>query len=120
MEFIMDPAIAFRVHPHEAPALEVRVNFGIYAGRNATAAEIDDLAHTLREVVPRFTIAAEARHEFGDDVETSLHQVVIEVDRREDAELDDAACDRIVEIANRWASACIASRAELGELGTDF
>jgi hypothetical protein len=116
MEIIMDPAIAFRVHPHEGPALEVRVNFGLYAGRNATAAEIDDLAHLLREEISVFAIVAEARHEFGNDVETSLHQVVIEIDRQNAGTLTDAMCERIVDMANRWASACIASRSELGEL----
>src|SRR3978361_1025003 len=108
MEIIMDPAIAFRVPPHEGPALEVRVNFGVYAGRNATAAEIDDLARRLREGVSGVAIVAEGRHEFGNDVETSLHQVVIEVDSSA-ATLSDATCDRIVAMANRWASACIAS-----------
>jgi hypothetical protein len=116
METIMDPAIAFRVDPHPAPALEVRVNFGVYAGRNATSAEIDDLAHLLRGEVPRFTVVAEARHEFGDNVETSLHQVVIEVDGHHAGALSDETCERIVETANGWASACVASRTELGEL----
>jgi hypothetical protein len=116
MELIMDPAIAFRVHPHEGPALEVRVNFGVYAGRNATGAEIDDLARSLREEVPVFAIVAEARHEFGNDVETSLHQVVIEVDRQNAEGVTEAVSDRILDITNRWASACIASRSELGEL----
>jgi hypothetical protein len=116
METIMDPAIAFRVHPHEEPALEVRVNFGVYAGRNATPAEIDDLAHLLRIEVPRFAVIAEARHEFGDNVETSLHQVVIEVDGQHAGALSNETCERIVDAANRWASACVASRTELGEL----
>jgi len=112
----MDPPIAFRVLSHEGPALEVRVNFGIYAGRNATAAEIDDLAHLLRAEVPTFAVIAEARHEFGGDVETSLHQVVIEVDRRNADDLTDETCERTVDLADRWATACIASRSELGEL----
>jgi len=112
----MNPAIAFRVPPQEGPALEVRVNFGIYAGRNATAAEIDDLARSLREEVPVFAIVAEARHEFGNDVETSVHQVVIAVDSQNAAALTGEVSDRIVDLANRWASACIASRSELGEL----
>jgi hypothetical protein len=116
METIMDPAIAFRVHPYPEPALEVRVNFGVYAGRNATPAEIDDLAHQLRSEVPRFAVIAEARHEFGDNVETSLHQVVIEVDGQHVGALSDETCERIIEAANRWASACVASRTELGEL----
>jgi hypothetical protein len=116
MATTMDPAIAFRVLPHEGPALEVRVNFGIYAGRNATAAEIDDLARALRGEIATFAVVAEARHEFGDDVETALHQVVIAVDRQYAGGLTDETCERIVVIANRWATACIASRSELGEL----
>jgi len=116
MDMIMNPAIAFRVDPHEGPALEVRVNFGVYAGRNATAAEIADLAHLLRSEVSAFSVVAEARHEFGNDVETSLHQVVIEIDRRNADDLTDETCERIVDAADRWATACIASRSELGEL----
>jgi hypothetical protein len=117
MELIMDPAIAFRVPPHERPSLEVRVNFGMYAGRNATPAEIDDLARSLRTELPAFSVIAEDRHQFGDDVETALHQVLIEVDHQNAAALSDEACGRIVAMANRWAAACIASRTELGELG---
>jgi hypothetical protein len=116
MEVIMDPAIAFRVPSHEGPALEVRVNFGVYAGRNATAAEIDDLAHLLRAELAAFTVIAEARHEFGNDVETSLHQVVIEVDHEHGDLVSAGTSERVVATANRWASACIASRSELGEL----
>jgi hypothetical protein len=99
----MEPTIAFRVRDHERPTLEVRVNFGVYAARNATPAEIDDLARELRDELPSFTIVAEERHEFGDDVETSLHQVVIEADE----DVDELA---IVEIADRWAQACFAVR----------
>ena len=113
---IMDPAIAFRIEPHEGPALEVRVNFGVYAGRNATAAEIHDLARSLRTEISRFAVIAEARHAFGDDVETSLHQVVIEVDGQSKLALLDGVGERVVALAERWASACIASRSELGEL----
>jgi hypothetical protein len=116
MRLTVDPAIAFRVGSHEGPALEVRVNFGVYAGRNATAAEIDDLARLLRAEVPAFSVIAEARHEFGDDVETSVHQVVIEIDRRNADDLTDETCERIVDLADRWATACIASRSELGDL----
>jgi len=117
MDIIMEPTIAFRVHPHEDTALKVRVNFGVYTGRSATAAEIDDLARSLRTHVPTFTIIAEERHQFGDDMETSLHQVVIEIDRQSAGDLSDDVCERIVELAGRWAAACIAARSELGELG---
>lgn len=106
----MDPAIAFCVREHEDPALEVRVNFGVFAGRDVTPAEIDDLAHSLRDELLSFSIVAEDRHEFGGDVEATLHQVVIEV-AREHAGADPAVlCDRVVEVADEWATACIAAR----------
>jgi hypothetical protein len=101
----MDPAIAFRVRQHERPALEVRVNFGVLTGRPVTPAEIDDLARELRKLVPSFEIVAEERHEFGDDREVSLHQVVIEIGDGS----DDVAMN-VVGTAERWAQACYAVR----------
>jgi hypothetical protein len=118
MKTIMDPAVAFRVPPHEEAVIEVRVNFGVYAGRNATPAEISDLAHALREDAPLFTITVAELHEFGNDVEASVSQVVIEIDRQSAGDDPDVLADRIVVTANRWASACVAERADLGELGT--
>lgn len=109
----MDPTIAFRVQQQEESALEVRVNFGVYAGRNATAAEIDDLARALRTEVSRFSITGEARHEFGNDVETSLHLVVVVV---EGAALPENVSERILTLVERWATDCVAARSELGEL----
>jgi hypothetical protein len=104
------PAVAFRLRQHVQPALEVRVNFGIFAGRHATPAEIDDLARALREEVDEFTIVAEERHEFAGNVEASLHQVVIEIPSAEAAADVDGLSDRIVASADRWAQACVASR----------
>jgi len=101
----MEPAVAFRVREHERPGLEVRVNFGVFASRQATPAEIDDLARALHDAVDSFSIVAEERHEFGDDVEASVHQVVIEV---EDA--SDELAVRVVEAAERWANECFAAR----------
>jgi hypothetical protein len=101
----MDPAIAFRVREHERPALEVRVNFGVLTGRQVTPAEIDDLARELRRLVPSFEIVSEERHEFGDDREVSLHQVVIEIGDGS----DDVAMD-VVGAAERWARACYGFR----------
>jgi hypothetical protein len=116
----MSDAIAFCVREHERPGIEVRVNFGVFAGRNATQAEIDDLARLLRAEVASFAVIAEERHEFGDDRETSLRQVVIEVSR-EDAQLETAEqCDRLVALAEMWATACIHTRSDLGELGSEL
>jgi hypothetical protein len=106
----MDPAIAFCVREQDEPALEVRVNFGVFAGRDVTAAEIDDLAHGLRDEVASFSIVAEDRHEFGGDVEASLHQVVIEIAQEYAGDDLSGLCDRVVELADDWANACIAAR----------
>ena len=46
-----EPAIAFATRTFEPPALEIRVNFGMFAGREATPAEIDVLATALRDKV---------------------------------------------------------------------
>jgi hypothetical protein len=109
--------IALRVREPEEPELKVRVNFGLFAGRHATPAELDDLAHALRELVPAFTVVSEERHEFADDVEAAVHQVVIEVAFvHADADADILA-ERIVLAAGEWASACIATRHGGGELG---
>ena len=105
--------VAFAVHEHEPPGLEVRVNFGMFAGREATPAEIDDLAEQLLEKVGSVSIVSEARHEIDSHSEASIHQVRIEVgpealpeDRRRREEL----AGRLIETAERWAGTCIAER----------
>ena len=111
-----EPSIALRVREQDDPAVEIRVNFGVFAGRYATPAEIDDLAHALRETVSVFTIVAEDRHEFAVDVEATLHQVVIEIAREHTGNDPDALAERIVLAAGEWANACIASRHGGGDL----
>ena len=111
-----EPSIALRVREHDEPALEVRVNFGVFAGRHATPAEIDDLARILRDLLPSFSIVSEERHEFGGMVEAALHQVVIEVPREHVDEEPDVLAERIVLAANGWAIDCIASRHGGGDL----
>jgi hypothetical protein len=113
---VPEPAIALRVREHEEPALEVRVNFGVFAGRHATPAELDDLATALRELLPSFTLVSEERHEFGGRVEATLHQVVIEVPSEHAGGDVDVLAERIVLAAGEWADACIASRHGGGDL----
>jgi hypothetical protein len=116
----MKRAIAFRVRDRDTPVLEVRVNFGVFAGRNATQAEIDDLAGELNEEVASFAIVAEERHEFANNVESSVRQIVIEVSP-EYAGFDiDDLCERVMSRAERWAAECIRERSELGELGSEL
>jgi hypothetical protein len=87
----------------ETPPFEVRVNFGVYAGRSVTPAEIDDLARRLLPEIGEVTIVSEDRHDVSERSETSLHQVRIELP-------DGADTDRIVGLVEQWAEACIAER----------
>jgi hypothetical protein len=105
-----EPAISLLVREHDEPGLEIRVNFGVFAGRHATPAEIDELALALREFAPSFAIVSEDRHEFGDAVEASVHQVVVEVPQEVAGEERALLAEQIVFAANGWALECIASR----------
>ena len=81
---------------------DIRVNFGMFAGRDATQAEIDELAHDLLGEVQAITIVAEQRTIADREVEASVHQIRIE--------LGDDDPQRPLLIAERWAEACIAER----------
>jgi hypothetical protein len=107
---IDEPAISLLVRKHDEPGIEIRVNFGVFAGRHATPAEIDELAVALREFAPSFAIVSENRHEFGDAVEASVHQVVVEVPQEIAGEEPELLAEQIVFAANGWALDCIASR----------
>ena len=85
---------------------EIRVNFGVLTGREVTAAEIEELARELSARVDAFSIVAEQRYEFAGDVEATVHQVRIEVEKPIDVEFR----GRLVEIVERWADACAAER----------
>jgi hypothetical protein len=115
----VEPQLAFYVREAEPPGVEVRVNFGVFAGRAATPAEIDELAKALLPKVGEVAIVAERRHEIGEDSEASLNQVRIEVapDQLPDDEHElDVMCGRLVEASEAWARACIAERhAEVSE-----
>ena len=76
-----EPAISLLVRKHDEPRLEVRVNFGVFAGRHGTPAEIEELALSLRDYASSFAIVSENRHKFAGAGEASVHQVVIEVPR---------------------------------------
>jgi hypothetical protein len=108
-----EPEVAFYQRHPEQPGLEVRVNFSIFAGRAATSAEIDELAHALLTKVGEITIIAEHRHEIGEDSEASLHQVRIDVEPEhvpDDEHEADVLAGRIVEAAESWARNCVADR----------
>lgn len=112
--------LAFRDRAWEPPGLAIRVNFGVFAGREATPAEIDDLAAQLLPAVHDVSIVSEQRHEISEDVEAALHQVRIEIDEDHlppDGAKRDELAERLVQAAERWAEECIAERhAEVTEI----
>ncbi len=107
------PPLAFveRAHAAEESHVVVHVNFGVFACREATPAEIDRLAEWLLDRVRHVTIVSETHHEIDARSEAAVHQVRIEVgdaaDEGEPAELE----PWLVQRAELWARACIAERA---------
>ena len=103
----MDEAIA-HVGSGEDGAFEVRVNFGILAGRNATPAELEELGRRLVQAAGDVAVVSEDRFELSRHSEAEVHQVRIELEDAED--LDVAMRARVVATAERWARTCAAER----------
>jgi len=112
-----EPRIAFCVSRQDSPPLEVRVNFGVFAGRRVTPAEIDELGRFLLDEIGAVTIVAEDRYELDPSLETSVHIVRIELAARQIPanDLDRRRLEHtLVERAEHWARACIADRSAPG------
>jgi hypothetical protein len=104
--------LAFRADPATHPAVEIRVNFGVFAGREATDAEIDDLARELFQLVNRVSIVSLRRHELARDGEAAVHQVKVEADASDAVRptaTDDLAA-LLLETCESWARRCIELR----------
>ncbi len=85
--------------------LELVVNFGMFAGRDATAAEVERLAGDLLDDVDSVEIVCEHRYEFGREREGSVYQ--IRVLFPDDGE---RVVSRLAEKTEAWAAGCIADR----------
>ena len=115
----VENVIAFAVD-QDPSGLEIRVNFGVFAGRDATSAELEELGKLLVPEAGEVSIVGEQRHEISGDAEVVLHQVRVSVspeivpdDPTERKEL----CERLVTLAEIWARQCINERhAEITEL----
>jgi hypothetical protein len=86
-----------------AGSRQLRINFGVFAGRSATPAELDELARLLLPELGAVTIVSEDRRELSRDTETSLHQVRVELPGGADDE-------RVTAVAEKWAQAHIEDR----------
>jgi hypothetical protein len=115
----VEQAIAFAVE-QEPSGLEIRVNFGVFAGRDATTAELEELGKLLVPEAGEVSIIGEERHEVAEEVEVVLHQVRVSIapenvpeKRAERKEF----CERLVTLAEIWARQCINERhGEITEL----
>jgi hypothetical protein len=103
----LQPVIAFATREDNPPGLQLRINFGVFAGRAATPAELDELGAVLLEEVRHVSIVAEDRHEIGPESEAAVYQVRVDLN---EAEQDPRLEERLVGIADRWARACVAER----------
>jgi hypothetical protein len=114
----VENVIAF-VAEQEPAGLEIRVNFGVFAGRDATPAELEELGKLLVPEAGEVSIVGEQRHEISEDAEFVLHQVRVSVSP--EIVPDDPAerkefCERLVTLAEIWARQCINERhAEIAE-----
>jgi hypothetical protein len=102
-----EPVIAFATREYDPPGLQLRINFGVFAGRAATPAELDELGAVLLEQVRRVSIVAEDRHEIGPESEAAVYQVRVDL---QEAEEDPRLEEQLVGLAERWARACVAQR----------
>jgi hypothetical protein len=115
----VEQAIAFAVE-REPSGLDIRVNFGVFAGRDATSAELEELGKLLVPEAGEVTIVSEERHDISEDAEIVLHQVLVTIppEKVPDVQQERTAfCDRLVTLAEIWARRCINERhAEITEL----
>jgi hypothetical protein len=115
----VEETVAFVVE-QEPAGLEIRINFGVFAGRDATTAELEELGRLLVPEAGEVTIVGEERHDLTEDVEVVVHQVRVAVgpesvpdDRPERKQF----CERLVTLAEIWARQCINERSsDISEL----
>jgi hypothetical protein len=115
----VENVIAFAIE-QEPAGLEIRVNFGVFAGRDATSAELEELGKLLVPEAGEVSIVGEQRHEISEDAEVVLHQVRVSVSQEnvpDDPGERKAFCERLVTLAEIWARQCINERSsEISDL----
>jgi hypothetical protein len=115
----VENVIAF-VTEEEPSGLEIRINFGVFAGRDATTAELEELGKLLVPEAGEVSIVGEERHEMTEEAEVVVHQVRVAVSPEHvpgDASEREAFRERLVTLAEIWARQCINERhAEITEL----
>jgi hypothetical protein len=109
--------LAFLAEPEPAADVVIKVNFGMFAGREVTLAEIDDLAGELLRVVSCVSVAAVRRHELDREGEAAVHQVHVEANAADLLDKGGDLGERLLELVDNWARRSIELRhAEVTEL----
>jgi hypothetical protein len=112
----VENVIAFVAEQEEA-GLEIRINFGVFAGRDATSAELEELGRLLVPEAGEVSIVAEERHEMAQGIEAVLHQVRVLVPADQVPGDREEFSERLVTLAEIWARQCISERhSEVTEL----
>ena len=115
----VEETIAFAVE-QEPAGLEIRINFGVFAGRDATTAELEELGRLLVPEAGEVSIVGEERHDLTEDVEVVVHQVRVAVPPEAvpgEAGEHKEFRQRLVTLAEIWARQCINERSsDISEL----
>jgi hypothetical protein len=92
-----------------SPAMQFLVNFGVFAGREATRLETERLAKRLLRTLPTVTVCAERRLEASGHSLAELHQVRVEIDRELPDGEEDVESLRLQLAAEieQWAADCL-------------
>jgi hypothetical protein len=115
----VENVIAFAIE-QEPAGLEIQINFGVFAGRDATSAELEELGKLLVPEAGEVSIVGEQRHEISEEAEVVLHQVRVSVSPEnvpDDPGERKAFCERLITLAEIWARQCINERSsEISDL----
>jgi hypothetical protein len=103
---VTDPNLVFVGERRAGPRLVV--NFGVFAGREATEAEIFRLAQSLLQELDSVEILAEQRFEFDQEVEATVHQVCVELPRSAEGREQE-----LLETVQAWAEDAIGERSRI-------
>jgi hypothetical protein len=115
----VENVIAFAIE-QEPAGLEIQINFGVFAGRDPTSAELEELGKLLVPEAGEVSIVGEQRHEISEDAEVVLHQVRVVVSPEnvpDDPGERKEFCERLVTLAEIWTRQCINERSsEISDL----
>ncbi len=98
-----DPILVFAEDDSDRQRLVV--NFGMFAGREATPAEIERLGETLLEHADSVEVVCEGRYRFDRESAARVYQLRVELPRALDASSDELAAP-----VEDWARECLAER----------